>query len=75
MKHLTYVTKGKAIPQQGGLRCAAPRDNRPGWICNKLIVRENSLGQIAGEFKCERCNQIIEIQTKPRAEAPQESTK
>jgi phage FluMu protein Com len=65
MRCLTYIVKGKAQVQQEGLRCAAPRNGRPGWICNKLIVRKNSMGQVAGEFKCERCSQIIEVQSRP----------
>ena len=67
MKFLAVVKKGKAQFHPEGLRCAAPRDNRPGWICNKLIVRKNSDGLIAGEFKCERCSQLIEIKLKPVA--------
>jgi len=71
MKQLTYITKGKAQIEKEGLRCAALRSNRPGWICNKLIVRKNLQGQIAGEFKCERCSQIIEVKTEPIPEVPE----
>lgn len=67
MKFLTCIGKGNAQIENGGLRCAAPREGRPGWICKKLIVRKNRSGQIAGEFKCERCGQIIEVTTKPVA--------
>lgn len=64
MKLLTYITKGQANITSEGLRCASPREGRPGWICNKLTVKKNSEGQIAGSFKCERCDQIIEVKVK-----------
>lgn len=72
MRYQTYILKGKAQVENGGLRCAAPREDRPGWICNRLIVRKNRLGQIAGEFKCERCSQIVEVKSEPIAETTQE---
>ena len=70
-KHLTqkqegnirYITKGKAIIKPEGLRCQASRADD--WICNKLLAKKNADGQIAGNFRCERCRQEIEVRLGP----------
>lgn len=61
MRLLTYITKGHAIIQGDSLRCAAPRTNDIRKQCNKLICKKNELGQIAGDFRCERCHQSIQV--------------
>jgi len=63
----THIKKGKAILVPTGLRCQAPRLKQPDQICNKLLVKKNSLGQVAGAFKCERCGQEIEVEIAVRA--------
>lgn len=65
MKLLTFVSKGQAHFYPEGLRCAAPRPDKPGAVCNKLLVKKASNGQIAGNFRCERCRQEIEVVLKP----------
>lgn len=65
MKLLTFIEKGQAIPTLEGLRCAAPRKDKPGAVCNKLLVKRASNGQIAGNFRCERCRQEVEVVMKP----------
>ncbi len=67
MAQQTRVTKGKAGFTPDGLRCRAPRDKDPTRICNKLIVKKNSLAQIAGNFLCERCRQEIEVEVVTKA--------
>ena len=64
---LIYITKGRAQVRPEGLRCVAPRSEE-GWICNKLIVKANADGQIAGNFRCERCRQEIEVKLAPARE-------
>ena len=56
------IKKGRAIIVPNGLRCQGPRLKQPDQLCNKLLVRKNDLGQIAGNFKCERCSQIVEVE-------------
>jgi phage FluMu protein Com len=54
------IMKGAAVITLDGLRCGA---------CNKLLARKNTSGQIAGNFKCIRCGQMIEVDislTRPR---------
>ena len=64
---LTYITKGKAVIKPEGLRCQAPLAGS--WTCNKLLVKKNEEGQIAGNFRCERCRQEIEVRLgAPRAD-------
>lgn len=58
---LMNVSKGKALIKPEGLRCGAPRENDPERICHKLLVKRSSRGQIAGNFRCERCGQEIEV--------------
>lgn len=65
MKLLTYVTKGKAWVTEEGLRCAAPREDSPELICHKLLAKKNEAGQIAGNFRCKRCKQEIEVTLSP----------
>jgi hypothetical protein len=60
-KHQTFIVNGKATITPSGLRCQGPRVKQPELSCNKLIVKKNSLGQIAGSLKCERCGQLIEV--------------
>jgi len=60
MKTLTIISKGKGIISDG-LRCANPRKDDINKICNKLLVKKNILGQIAGNFLCSRCDQLIEV--------------
>ena len=56
------ITKGDAIVIQDGLRCQAPRVGDTTRKCNKLIAKLNSLGQIAGNFMCDRCKQEVSVQ-------------
>lgn len=65
MRLLSYITKGKAIIQGDSLRCAAPRANDSRRQCNKLLAKKNESGQIAGNFRCERCHQAIEVKLAP----------
>jgi hypothetical protein len=65
MRLLTYITIGKAVIQGDSLRCAAPRPNDLRKICNKLLSKKNEQGQIAGNFRCERCHQEIEVKLAP----------
>lgn len=65
MKLLIYITKGSAVIQGDSLRCAASRANDSRRTCNKLLVKKNEQGQIAGNFRCERCHQEIEVKLAP----------
>lgn len=67
MSYQTFITKGKAMIQNDGLRCRNPRDKDPTRSCNKLIVKKSSSGQIAGSFLCERCKQIVEVEIEVRS--------
>jgi hypothetical protein len=58
---MTFFTKGKGFLTPEGLRCGAPRELDPARNCNKLVVKKNKEGQIAGNFRCERCRQEIEV--------------
>jgi hypothetical protein len=62
MNFPTHIKKGKAIIVPNGLRCQGPRLKQPDQLCNKLLVKKNSLGQVAGAFKCERCGQEIDVE-------------
>jgi hypothetical protein len=66
MTHQTRITKGKAVITPDGLRCRAPRDKDPARTCNKLIVKKNPVGQIAGSFLCERCDELIDVEIVPQ---------
>ena len=61
MNLMICVSKGKALVTPEGLRCGAPRESEPERRCNKLLCKRNSAGQIAGNYRCERCHQEIEI--------------
>lgn len=67
MNFQTHIKKGKAILVPTGLRCQGPRLKQPDQVCNKLLVKKNSLGQVAGSFKCERCGQEIEVEIAVKA--------
>jgi phage FluMu protein Com len=56
------VTKGLAVFTGEGLRCASPRPNDIARYCGRLLVKKSASGQLAGEFKCDRCNAICEVQ-------------
>jgi hypothetical protein len=61
------ITRGKAVISPDGLRCSSPRvadssKNRAQQVCNRLLVKANQFGQIAGNFLCDRCKQTVEIQ-------------
>jgi hypothetical protein len=65
---LTFITRGNARITGEGLRCAAPRggDNDDGRrVCHKLLAKKNADGQIAGNFRCERCKQEVEVKLAP----------
>jgi transcription initiation factor IIE alpha subunit len=57
----TIVSRGKAVITADGLRCNAPRVADSSRICNKLLVKANQLGQIAGNFRCDRCKSEVEV--------------
>ncbi len=67
MIFLTHIKKGQAVVVPNGLRCQGPRVKQPDQLCNKLLVKKNSLGQVAGAFKCERCGQEIEVELANRS--------
>ena len=62
MNFYITVKTGHAIVVANGLRCQNARLKQPDQLCNKLLVKKNSLGQIAGSYKCERCSQEIEVE-------------
>ena len=64
----TSITKGKAIFVGGDLRCNAPRTFGQRKTCNKLLAKRNELGQLAGNFRCERCRQEVEVSLVPAEE-------
>lgn len=66
MNHQTHIKRGRAAIMATGLRCQGPRVKQPDQICNKLLAKKNSLGQVAGAFKCERCSQEIEVELASR---------
>lgn len=56
------ITRGKAAFERNALRCAGKHtDPKRSAPCGRLIVKLNRSNQLAGEFKCERCHQIIEV--------------
>jgi hypothetical protein len=57
----TIITSGKAVVQDGGLRCHSPRAADASKPCNKLLAKANSSGQIAGNFRCDRCKSSVEV--------------
>ena len=62
---LPAVAKGKAVLAGNELRCAKPREDDPAKACNKLIAKTNKYRQIAGNFRCERCKEQIEVRLVP----------
>jgi hypothetical protein len=73
MKLLPVISKGQAHfrgENKEELRCAAPRLDKPGWTCRKLIAKRNEHGQIAGDFRCERCGQSIQVSLVAAEENP-----
>jgi hypothetical protein len=66
LKLAPAVSNGKAVFISDELRCQAPRaETRGDGVCNKLIAKFNRLHQIAGQFRCERCKQEIEVRMVP----------
>jgi hypothetical protein len=61
MRLLTSITKGKAVFVGNDLRCYAPRTSGQRKVCNKLLAKKNAIGQLAGNFRCERCCQEVEV--------------
>lgn len=73
MRQQIFISKGQAVINRDGLRCAAPstRPNRvkleesnnpaPQQRCNRLLAKRNTSGQIAGDFRCDRCGQNVEV--------------
>lgn len=57
----TLITSGKAVIQDGGLRCNTPRMADASKSCNKLLAKTNASGQIAGNFRCDRCKSEVEV--------------
>lgn len=61
LKLLTCISKGKASLKPEGLRCGAARKKEPERKCDKLLVKRSARGQIAGNFRCDRCGQEIDV--------------
>jgi hypothetical protein len=55
------IVRGKAVVKAGGLRCQAFWAKSPDLVCNKLLVKTNASGQIAGNFLCGRCKSEVEV--------------
>lgn len=55
------ISRGQAVVRNGGLRCNAPRVGDPSRTCNKLLAKINTSGQIAGNFRCDRCKSEVEV--------------
>lgn len=64
MRLTSFVASGQANLLKDSLRCAAPRKDEPQKICNKLILKTNKQGLIAGSHLCPRCGQVIETAIK-----------
>jgi hypothetical protein len=68
---LNTVIAGRACINAGELRCKAPvtriaiapdgTQTPVKGICNRLICKINRDEEIAGEYKCPKCGQIIEV--------------
>jgi len=67
MKLVPAISKGKAILLGDELRCNRLREDSS-KICRKLIAKVNRFGQIAGDFRCERCKEEIEVRLVPATE-------
>ena len=70
MKFICYIKSGKAIIQEGNLRCAQPRSGDARRQCNKLLAKKNESNQIAGDFRCERCHQNVVVAMKVAVTLP-----
>lgn len=67
----TLIVTGRAFVSNGELRCKAPvtrfavtangTQTPIKAICNRLVCKHNRDEAIAGEYKCARCGQIIEV--------------
>ena len=65
------ISLGRAFIANGELRCKAPVTrfavNKDGTqtpvkaVCNRLVCKENKDAEIAGQYKCDKCGQIIEV--------------
>lgn len=55
------VRKGKAIMEGNFLRCTNAHKRFPKVLCHHALVRRNTQREIAGEFKCPSCHQIVEV--------------
>ncbi len=62
MKPKIVITQGVAKLEGECLRCNSVRLVGNGKHCGKLLAKLNTRGQLAGCFKCERCNQLLEVQ-------------
>jgi hypothetical protein len=60
------ITQGQAYVKGDGLRCMAKRSDGTGRVCDKLVVKKNPAGEIAGAFQCpdRRCRQPIQVETR-----------
>jgi hypothetical protein len=60
------ITQGQAYVKGDVLRCMAKRSDDPERICNKVVVKKNTAGEIAGNFMCpdRRCRQLISVETR-----------
>ena len=67
----TCVAKGNGRIRTEGLRCAAKRPDDSSRVCNKLLLKPNTQGQMAGNFRCDRCGQEIELVLKVLTEGVQ----
>ncbi len=61
MVQQVIISRGTAVVKNGGLRCNAPRVGDPSRTCNKLLAKINTAGQIAGNFRCDRCKSEVEV--------------
>lgn len=59
----TIITSGKAVVIDGGLRCNHPRKDDLSQVCGRQLVRANASGQMAGNFRCPRCKNYVEVRT------------
>jgi len=65
------IVTGRASIWNGELRCkaavtrfAVAKDGTQtpvGAVCNRLVCKENRDKEIAGQYKCPKCSQMIEV--------------
>jgi phage FluMu protein Com len=61
------ISRGKAVISNGGLRCNnALIVGGRSRTCNKLLVKANASGQIAGCFRCDKCKGEVEVHVPQR---------